>query len=84
MTHRHATDVVSLVFGVMFAGFVLTWALHMNDVIDFDQVWLAGPAILIVAGALGLFAALRPSLADGRPSDPVEPSPEQPAEEGLG
>ena len=60
MLQRHAIDVVSLVFGIIFAGFTAVWVLAVTDVIDFDEAWLAGPAILIVAGIVGLAAALRP------------------------
>lgn len=56
---QHATDVVSLVFGTVFAGFALVWLLNVTDLIDFDEVWLIGPVILIVAGLLGLVTALR-------------------------
>ena len=61
MLHRHAPDVVSLVFGTLFAGFTAIWLLSETDVIDYQQAWLAGPVILIIAGVLGLSVALRPS-----------------------
>ena len=69
MLHRHAPDVVSLVFGILFAGFTAIWLLSETDVIDYQQAWLAGPVILIIAGVLGLAVALRPS----RPSEPQTP-----------
>lgn len=56
---QHANDVVSLVFGTVFAGFALVWLLNVTDLLDFDEVWLIGPVILIVAGLLGLVTALR-------------------------
>ena len=56
---QHATDVVSLVFGTVFAGFALVWLLIVTDLIDFDEAWLIGPVILIAAGLLGLYTALR-------------------------
>jgi hypothetical protein len=59
MSQRHATDVVSLTFGIIFAGVVLVWALTGADVIDVGSIGLAGPAILIAAGTVGLVAALR-------------------------
>jgi hypothetical protein len=59
MSHWHATDIVSLVFGSIFAGIAVVWLLRSTDVIDFGQVWLAGPAILVIAGTVGLLAALR-------------------------
>ena len=68
MLHRHAPDVVSLVFGTLFAGFVAIWLLSETDVIDYKEAWLAGPAILIVAGVLGLLVALRPSNSSEAPA----------------
>jgi hypothetical protein len=59
MSQRHATDVVSLIFGIIFAGVVVVWALTGADLIDAHSVALAGPAILIAAGAVGLAVALR-------------------------
>lgn len=57
---RHATDIVSLVFGATFAGFALVWLLSVSEVMDVGDVWLAGPVILIFAGIVGLLVALRP------------------------
>ncbi len=57
---RHATDVVSLVFGTVFAGVTLVWLLYLSNLIDFDEAGYAGPIVLIVAGVLGLVAGLRP------------------------
>ena len=56
---RHATDVVSLVCGTILAGFGLVWLLTVTDVLNDDQAWLAGPIVLIAAGAVGLLTALR-------------------------
>jgi hypothetical protein len=67
MLRRHAPDVVSLVFGTLFAGFAVIWLLNATDVIDSESAWLAGPAILIVAGILGLVVALRPSESSPTP-----------------
>jgi apolipoprotein N-acyltransferase len=69
MLHRHAPDVVSLVFGTLFAGFTVVWLLIVTDVLDSESAWLAGPAILIVAGVLGLVTALRPSREPEGPPD---------------
>jgi hypothetical protein len=74
MLRRHAPDVVSLVFGTLFAGFAVIWLLNTADVIDYKEAWLAGPVILIVAGVLGLVVALRPS----RPPEPVPSAPRAP------
>ncbi len=71
MFPRHATDVISLVAGTIFAGFTAVWILTLTDTIDANQAWLGGPIILIAAGALGLAAALRP---DARPGPPQYPT----------
>ncbi len=68
MPHRHATDVVSLVFGTIFAGFSVLWVLYVAGSLDNHNAWWAGPIVLVVAGAAGLVAALRPT------ADPAEPS----------
>jgi hypothetical protein len=65
MSQRHATDVVSLVFGMIFAGVFAVWVLTGAHLIDFAQVWLAGPVILIAAGVVGLGAALRSDARSG-------------------
>jgi apolipoprotein N-acyltransferase len=59
MSQRHATDAVSLVFGMTFAGFTVLWLLTLRG--SFHHVgWWAGPLVLVVAGVAGLVAALRP------------------------
>lgn len=60
MIPRHATDVISLVFGTIFTGFTAVWILTVSDTIDENQAWIGFPVIMIAAGALGLAAALRP------------------------
>ena len=60
MSQRHATDVTSLVFGTIFAGFTIVWLLELGGWIDGGQAWIAGPLILIAAGVIGLVTALRP------------------------
>jgi hypothetical protein len=64
MLRRHAPDAVSLVFGTLFAGSAVIWLLSATDVIDYNDAWFAGPAILIVAGVFGLLVALRPGRTD--------------------
>jgi uncharacterized membrane protein len=71
MLHRHATDALSLVFGIIFAGITAIWLLDVTDVIDLQQAWLIGPAILIVAGAVGLVLALRPTPTATPPPEPA-------------
>lgn len=69
MLHRHATDVIALVSGTIFAGLSIVWLLTLTDTIDLEQAWIGGPVILIIAGVLGLLVALTPS----RPSAPAPP-----------
>jgi uncharacterized membrane protein len=59
MSQRHATDVISLLFGLIFAGIVAVWALTGTDLVDIAQLGMVGPVILIAAGAVGLVVALR-------------------------
>ncbi len=65
MFPQHATDIVSLVFGTIFAGFAIVWLFVVTDLIPWDDARVAGPVILIVAGTVGLVAALRPSRDSG-------------------
>jgi len=64
MFPQHATDIISLVFGTIFAGFTVIWLLVVTDVVAWDGARVAGPVILIAAGAVGLVAALRPRRDD--------------------
>ena len=50
MSQRHATDVISLVFGVIFAGFTVVWLLQVTDAIDAGQAWVVGPVVLMARG----------------------------------
>ena len=66
MIPRHATDVISLVAGTIFTGFTVVWILTVSDTIDENQAWIGFPIIMILAGGLGLTAALWPK----PPEDP--------------
>ncbi len=83
MFPRHATDVISLVFGALFAGFTVVWLLTLTEAIGLDDARLAGPVALITAGAIGLAAALRPRRSGGQPGDDsvrATPAYEEPGE----
>jgi len=72
---QHATDIVSLVFGTIFAGFTVVWLLVVTDLIGWDDARVAGPVTLIAAGAVGLVAALRPHREnDDDPNASADPS----------
>ena len=51
-----------LVFGLLFLGIAGIWALVVADVINTDSLAILAPAVLIVAGIVGLAV----SLASGR------------------
>ncbi len=47
-----------LVFGLLFLGVAGIWALVVTDVITEDRLPVLAPAVLIVAGVIGLAASL--------------------------
>jgi hypothetical protein len=51
-----------LVFGLLFLGFAGLWALGESGAISGERVTILGPAVLVLAGVVGLAA----SLAAGR------------------
>ena len=55
---RHDLDVTSLVFGLIFVGVAGAWALVQTELISLPDLSVAGPAVLIVAGVIGLVATL--------------------------
>ena len=69
MSQRHATDVVSLVFGTIFAGFTAVWLLALTLDLHGGDAWWAGPLVLVVAGGAGLVVSLRGSRDGDRPAD---------------
>jgi hypothetical protein len=70
MSHRHAPDVVALVFGTILAGATAVWIVDLDGHLDRHNSWWVGPLVLMVAGIVGLVAALRPDHG----TDPDEPS----------
>ncbi len=58
----HSVKVPHLVFGLLFLGVAGIWALGTSDLIDGEQLAVLAPAVLVVAGVIGLVA----SLASGR------------------
>ena len=47
-----------LVFGLLFVGIAVVWALVVSDVITEDRLTVIAPAVLITAGVIGLAASL--------------------------
>ncbi len=75
---RHETDVMSLVFGLVFVGAALLWALVQAEVLSTALLPLALPLLLVAVGAVGVTAALarraRPEPSDSDPDlDPYLP-----------
>ena len=60
----HSVKIPHLVFGLLFLGIAAVWALVASEAIDADRLPVLAPAVLIVAGVIGLAV----SLASGRNS----------------
>lgn len=76
---RHEADAVSLVFGLIFVGLAAGWALVRADLVALGDLPLAGPILLVAAGAIGLVVSLRRGrrerrLADQEPAEPADGS----------
>jgi hypothetical protein len=56
---RHETDVTSLVFGLVFVGVAALWALVQADLLSLPDASVVGPAVLVVAGLVGIAVTLR-------------------------
>lgn len=56
---EHETDVTSLVFGLLFLGLAALWALVQIDVLTAPDASVAGPVVLVAAGAAGLLLTVR-------------------------
>jgi len=56
---RHPADVVALVFAVVFLGCAATWVGWAYGDLDVDALTWVAPAVLIVAGVIGVIASLR-------------------------
>ncbi len=71
---RHRTDLVSLLFGLVFLGLALAWMVGVPIVWTFDGLPRAGwflAAALIVLGIIGLLRSLRSGNGRGT-SEPDE------------
>lgn len=55
---RHDTDVVSLVFGLLFLGVSAMWPLVHFDVLGLPGLEVAVPVMLVSIGLAGLLASL--------------------------
>ena len=77
---KHATDLVSLVFGIAFVGIAAWWLISLYFEVDVPHVgWFAALA-LIAFGLVGVVASLRGGA--GRPTDEPVLVPEEPVTVG--
>jgi len=53
-----SVKITHLVFGLLFLGVAVVWALVVGDVINEDDLAVIAPAVLIVAGVIGLATSL--------------------------
>jgi ABC-type nickel/cobalt efflux system permease component RcnA len=57
----HSVKIPHLVFGLLFLGIAVVWALVVGDVITEDRLTVIAPGVLIAAGVIGLAASLATS-----------------------
>jgi len=50
---------MSLVFGLVFLGVAALWALVQSDLLSLPDASVFGPAVLVVAGLIGIAVTLR-------------------------
>jgi hypothetical protein len=77
-----------LVFGLLFLGVAVVWALVVGDVINENDLAVIAPAILIAAGVIGLATSLASARnrrnRNERPHDrPVGPAVEHPLDQPV-
>jgi hypothetical protein len=53
-----SVKITHLVFGLLFLGVAVVWALVVGDVINENDLAVLAPAILIAAGVIGLATSL--------------------------
>jgi len=53
-----SVKITHLVFGLLFLGVAVVWALVVGDVINEEDLAVIAPAILIAAGVIGLATSL--------------------------
>lgn len=56
--NRHSVNVASLVFGLLFIGVSVMWALVEANVLGMDGLDVAAPVMLVSIGLAGLMASI--------------------------
>jgi hypothetical protein len=80
----HSVKITHLVFGLLFLGVAVVWALVVGDVINEDDLAVLAPAILIAAGVIGLAVSLASSRNRKKRNNKVFTQPaDQPVEPEL-
>jgi len=81
-----SVKITHLVFGLLFLGVAVVWALVLGDVINENDLAVIAPAILIAAGVIGLATSLASARNRGsrneQPFDrPVDAPVDQPVDD---
>ena len=66
---RHSTDVVSLVFGLLFLGVTAMWPFVQYDIMGLPGLEVAVPVLLVSIGLAGLLASLNKLRGERAPED---------------
>ena len=83
-----SVKITHLVFGLLFLGVAVIWALVVGDVINENDLAVLAPAVLIAAGVIGLATSLASARnrrnRDARPYGPPADRPtDHPAEQAT-
>jgi cytochrome bd-type quinol oxidase subunit 2 len=83
---ERSVKITHLVFGLLFLGVAVVWALVVGDVINENDLAVIAPAILIAAGVVGLATSLASARnrrnRNERPYDrPVDPHVDEPVDD---
>jgi len=78
-----SVKITHLVFGLLFLGVAVVWALVVGDVINENDLAVIAPAILIAAGVIGLVTSLASARNRRNRDAPVEHSVDTPTDHGV-
>jgi hypothetical protein len=71
-TKTHPLSVTHLVVGLVFLGIAGSWALRQAGLIDVDDMGWLFPLALVVAGGIGLVAAMAKGVRGRKPQPELE------------